>query len=66
MGKRNIQNGTQKPKKEKPKPQEDINPFDDIFFWISLAAADFSFGLYRNSTEPEPKIKKQITEEAKN
>jgi len=40
-----MQKNDKKPNMEKQKTQEYRNPFDDIFFWLTLATTDFSFGL---------------------
>jgi hypothetical protein len=37
---RNMQKRNKKPDKEKRKNQEHDNPFDDIFFWLTLATTE--------------------------
>ena len=46
-----MQKKDKKPNMEKLKTQEYKNPFDDIFFWLTLATTDFSFGLYKKIEE---------------
>jgi len=45
-------------------PESDY-PFNDIFFWLSIATADFSFGLYKNGEQSKENSSKQIRTEKK-
>ena len=46
-----MQNVKKEPKRGKQNIQEYNNPFDDILFWLTLAATDFSFGLFEENKE---------------
>lgn len=40
------------------------NPFDDIFFWLSIATADFTFGVFEK--EEKSKYEKQTAKDRVN
>jgi hypothetical protein len=44
-----MQKPNKKPKREKQKTQENNNPFDDIFFWLTLATTDYSWLFEENN-----------------
>jgi hypothetical protein len=62
----NMRKGNKKPHKSKHKIKNYDNPFDDLFFWLNLAATDFTFGLFEENKELEQNGKKQIAGETRN
>jgi hypothetical protein len=38
----------------KQEPEEQYNPFDDIFFWLQLACMDFGFEEVTKTESDEP------------
>ena len=48
-----MQKKDKKPNMKKLEKQEYRNPFDDMFFWLTLATTDFSFGLYKKIEEKQ-------------
>jgi hypothetical protein len=50
----------------KQKPEEQYNPFDNIFFWLQLASIDFTFGLEENmNAELDTSLSKNQSPERK-
>jgi hypothetical protein len=49
-------------KKQKEKTPKYNNPYDDIFFWLSIAAVDFSSCMAENDEELKHKSEKHIFE----
>ena len=43
--------------------KENKNPFDDLSFWLTIATIDFTFGLFENDKNTEPKSNKQTVME---
>jgi hypothetical protein len=50
-------------KKQKGKKAKYNNPFNDMFFWLSIVSADFSFGLIENNAELKPEPEKYTLED---
>ena len=46
-----MQNVKKEPKRGKQNIPEYNNPFDALLFWITLATADFSFGLFEENID---------------